>query len=116
MTCVRVRWAAGLLGGASPDLLTSSPPQPTADRATETEEALQRRLGNATREVEYGLAAGNFDEVVVNGDLEAAYGDLVGFLERCYYAAAQQQQQPDAQTRAQSPPPPQQQQARGAAE
>ena len=43
------------------------------DRGTETEEAILRRIGNAAKEVEYGTAPGNFDEVVVNDDLEQAF-------------------------------------------
>lgn len=42
------------------------------NRATETPESLERRLANAAAEVEYGLAPGNFDAVIVNDDLEEA--------------------------------------------
>ena len=45
-------------------------------RGTETEEAIQTRLGNAAKELEYGRQAGNFDRVFVNGDLKATFEDL----------------------------------------
>ena len=54
------------------------------DRGTETEEAIQRRLGNAAAEVKYGTTPGNFDEVVVNDDLEEAFLKLRHILEEFY--------------------------------
>jgi guanylate kinase len=45
-------------------------------RATESEESLQRRVGNAAQEVAYGLTAGIFDAVVYNDDLEQACRDF----------------------------------------
>ena len=54
------------------------------DRGTETEEAIQRRMGNARRELEYGLVPGNFDDVVVNDDLESAFLHLRLILEQWY--------------------------------
>ena len=54
------------------------------DRGTETEEAILRRIGNAAKEVEYGTAPGNFDEVVVNDDLEQAFIKLRHILEELY--------------------------------
>ena len=45
-------------------------------RGTETEESLVRRLGNAQREMEYGYGEGNFDYVLVNGELDAAVEEL----------------------------------------
>jgi guanylate kinase len=45
-------------------------------RGSESEETLQRRIGNARAELEYGLASGNFDRVVVNDDLESAVRDF----------------------------------------
>lgn len=45
-------------------------------RASESEESLQRRVGNAEAEVAYGLAAGNFDAIVYNDDLEQACRDF----------------------------------------
>jgi guanylate kinase len=49
-------------------------------RATESEEQMQIRLGNARAEIEYGMTAGNFDSVVVNKDLPTAYEDLLGHI------------------------------------
>ena len=54
------------------------------DRGTETEEAILRRIGNAGKEVEYGTAQGNFDEVIVNDDLEEAFIKLRHVLEELY--------------------------------
>ena len=45
-------------------------------RGTETEESLVRRLGNAQREMEYGYGEGNFDYVLVNGELDVAVEEL----------------------------------------
>ena len=42
------------------------------ERGTETDETLSTRLGNAQAELDYGLAEGNFDAVVVNDDLDRA--------------------------------------------
>ncbi|EJK72923.1 hypothetical protein THAOC_05497, partial [Thalassiosira oceanica] len=42
------------------------------ERGTETEDTLTTRLGNAQAELDYGLAEGNFDAVVVNDDLDRA--------------------------------------------
>ncbi len=53
-------------------------------RGTETEEAIQRRIGNARKEIEYGTTQGNFDEVIVNGDLEEAFLHLRQILEEWY--------------------------------
>ena len=51
------------------------------DRKTETEESLQRRLGAAQREMEYGSEEnGNFDIVVTNDDVDRAYADLRAFV------------------------------------
>jgi guanylate kinase len=53
-------------------------------RGTETEEAIQRRLGNAAKEIEYGHAAGNFDHVIVNNDIDGAIQQLANILEEWY--------------------------------
>lgn len=42
------------------------------ERGTETDDTLTTRLGNAQAELDYGLAEGNFDAVVVNDDLDRA--------------------------------------------
>lgn len=54
------------------------------DRKTETEEAIQRRLGNAQREIDFGYAHGNFDDVVVNDDLQKCFHHLRMILEEWY--------------------------------
>lgn len=38
------------------------------------------RLGNATKEMEYGDTPGNFDQVIINDDLDTAYGELRAFV------------------------------------
>lgn len=45
-------------------------------RGTESEEAIQTRLGNAAKELEYGQQAGNFDRIFVNADLKATFEEL----------------------------------------
>ena len=54
------------------------------DRGTETEEAIQIRTANARAEVEYGQAPGNFDYVLVNDDLDAAFKRLLWQLRQVY--------------------------------
>lgn len=53
-------------------------------RGTETEEALERRLGNAKAEIEYGTSQGVFDAVIVNDDLETASSELKQILHQWY--------------------------------
>jgi guanylate kinase len=53
-------------------------------RATENEEQLRLRLQNATKELEYGQAAGNFDRIFVNANLNACVDDLVSVLHEWY--------------------------------
>ena len=45
-------------------------------RATEKEEDILKRLGNAQAEVDYGLEEGNFDRVFTNDDLDQTFEDL----------------------------------------
>ena len=45
-------------------------------RGTETEASLERRLGAAAGELEYGRGKGNFDLVIVNDSVEKAYSQL----------------------------------------
>jgi guanylate kinase len=54
------------------------------DRGTETEDAMRIRLENAKEEVGYGLQPGNFDEVVVNDDLNESFMHLRMILEKWY--------------------------------
>jgi len=49
-------------------------------RGTETEESLQKRLGSAAKEMEYGEEEGNFDVIIVNDELDAAYDKLKEFM------------------------------------
>lgn len=53
-------------------------------RGTETEEAMQVRLGNAAKELDYGKAEGNFDRVFVNNDLELCFAELVAAFKEWY--------------------------------
>ena len=53
-------------------------------RGTETEETLSRRLGNAQREMEYGYGEGNFDYVLVNGELDVAVDELADKMRGWY--------------------------------
>lgn len=46
-------------------------------RGTENEEQVKTRIGNATKEMEYGQQAGNFDRVFVNADLKECFEDMV---------------------------------------
>lgn len=52
--------------------------------ATESEEAVKTRLANARAEIDYGLADGNFEYVLVNDDLMAAYARLKAKLIEFY--------------------------------
>jgi len=54
------------------------------DRGTETEESIQKRLGNASTEIEYGTSEGTFDYILVNNDLEAALEELVEDVKKAY--------------------------------
>jgi len=49
-------------------------------RKTETEESLQKRLGRAVEELEYGAKAENFDLVITNDTLENAANELREFM------------------------------------
>lgn len=53
-------------------------------RGTETEDAIQRRLGNAAREVDYGNQVGNFDHVFVNSEVEETVEEVVMVLKQWY--------------------------------
>lgn len=46
------------------------------NRATETEEQIQKRLRNARAELEQGKSSGLFDHILVNDDLESCYENL----------------------------------------
>ncbi|KAK1315213.1 hypothetical protein QJS10_CPA06g01814 [Acorus calamus] len=49
-------------------------------RGTETEEQVQKRLRNATAELEQGKSSGLFDHILVNDDLETSYQNLKTIL------------------------------------
>jgi len=53
-------------------------------RGTETDEAISRRLGNASQEIEYGREEGNFDRVLVNQDVERTVDEMVDVLMEWY--------------------------------
>jgi len=53
-------------------------------RGTETEESLKKRTENALAEMEYGTAEGNFDEIVVNDDLDKACDDFAAAVANIY--------------------------------
>lgn len=53
-------------------------------RNTESEQQLQLRLSNAQKELDYGRTEGNFDEIIVNDDLEVAVNELNVFLHDKY--------------------------------
>lgn len=49
-------------------------------RGTETEEAIERRLGNAAKEIEYGEQDGNFDHIFLNNDVEQTVDEMIEVL------------------------------------
>jgi guanylate kinase len=53
-------------------------------RGTEKEEAVVKRLANATEEVEYGTGEGNFDRVFTNDDLDKTFEALVAQFQEWY--------------------------------
>jgi len=50
------------------------------ERGTETEESLAKRLSAAQTEMDYGLAPGNFDLIIVNHEVNNSYTELRGFI------------------------------------
>jgi len=53
-------------------------------RGTEEEESIQRRLGNAREECDYGYGEGNFDMILVNDDLKVAVDELTATMKEWY--------------------------------
>lgn len=49
-------------------------------RGTEDEESLQKRLDQAKKELEFAETPGIHDEVIVNDDLDRAYGQLETYI------------------------------------
>jgi len=50
------------------------------DRKTESEDAIQKRLETAKREMEFGNIEGNFDIIIVNDDVDKASKELNDFM------------------------------------
>lgn len=53
-------------------------------RGTEKEEDIQRRLGNAAKELAYGQEEGNFDLLLVNDNLDRTFQELVKAIKKWY--------------------------------
>jgi len=53
-------------------------------RGTESAESLQKRTQNAKEEVEYGMAEGNFDKILINNDLEEAFKEFEAAVHDLY--------------------------------
>lgn len=53
-------------------------------RGTETEEAIKKRLGNASKELQYGQQSGNFDRVFVNANLNETFEEMVTAFKEWY--------------------------------
>jgi guanylate kinase len=53
-------------------------------RGTETEDKIALRLKTANDEMTYGRAVGNFDAIVVNDSLDAAYDEIFSLLKQWY--------------------------------
>ena len=53
-------------------------------RGSESEDTLARRTANAQREIDYGMAEGNFDAIVVNGDLDTACQDFAKTIQELF--------------------------------
>jgi guanylate kinase len=67
-----------------------SPPEPALEtlesrlrgRGTEKEESIQKRLLQAKNEIDYSKTEGVHDLIIVNDDLDTAYGELEEFIFR----------------------------------
>lgn len=53
-------------------------------RGTEKEEDIQKRLKNASQELDYGNQAGNFDRVFINADLKLCFEDVADAFKELY--------------------------------
>lgn len=53
-------------------------------RGTETEEAILKRLGNAQSEMDYGTTPGNFDQIIINDDMERSFPLMRSILHGWY--------------------------------
>ena len=48
-------------------------------------EAIERRTANAKGEIEYGEVEGNFDQIIVNDDLDKAQAEFVDAVKELYH-------------------------------
>ncbi|OAA57448.1 guanylate kinase [Niveomyces insectorum RCEF 264] len=71
-------WAARYVFIAPPSIAVLE--QRLRGRGTETEANVQKRLAQATRELEYAQTPGVHDKIIVNDDLETAYKELEAFV------------------------------------
>jgi guanylate kinase len=72
-------------------------------RGTESEEEIQKRLANASAEMDYCQQAGSFDHVFINADLNATFDDIVLCFKEWYpqlteAEVADDDEQPDSCT------------------
>ena len=68
-------------------LFVSPPSMPVLEkrlrgRGTEDESKILLRLENAHKELEFGTAPGNFDRIIINGELDVAFSELVETLQK----------------------------------
>lgn len=57
-------------------------------RGTETEEKIQVRMANASQEMEFGTAEGNFDVILVNDQLDNTFAEVVETFKRWFPSLA----------------------------
>eukprot|EP00158_Paraphelidium_tribonemae_P002576 Partr_v1_DN25488_c0_g1_i1_m53698 putative guanylate kinase len=53
-------------------------------RGTESEETFEKRMATVEVDMEYAMRPGSYDKIIVNDDLETAYGELKSFLISSY--------------------------------
>jgi guanylate kinase len=53
-------------------------------RGTETEDKIAIRLKNAIEELEFGRTEGNFDQIVINDDLNVCFDNIVTIIKRWF--------------------------------
>ena len=57
-------------------------------RGTETEEKIQVRMANASKEMEFGAGEGNFDAIIVNDKLEETFAEIVALIKSWFPSIA----------------------------
>lgn len=80
------------MSSLKPHYLFIAPPEPALrnleerlrGRGTEKEDDLQKRLSQAKNELDYGFEDGNFDKIITNDDLNAAFERLVLQIKEWY--------------------------------